>query len=182
MSSTAFSSMFKLNNSNSKQTQVVCTIFGLQTLNRFSRSVFLIISLKSKCFVKKSSDFLACMFVQREGAFANVFVFSPFESERLASVWTTKKWGMSPGWNLLSISSMISLMCLLPTATKMLLAACCQSGMTSCGTQEGREKRLRKVIPDLASARKGCQLNLSYCTFDRVISSEAKEMILFILG
>lgn len=85
--------------------------------------------------------------------FVNIFL--PLESERLASVWTTKKCGRSPGWNLLSISSMMSLMCLLPTATKILLAACCQSGMTSWVNQEGRKKTERNIFyRHLPSARK----------------------------
>lgn len=57
---------------------------------------------------------------------------APFESDRLASVWTTKKCGKTPGWNLLRISSIMSLIYLLPTATKILLAACCHSATTSC--------------------------------------------------
>lgn len=180
MSSTAFPFIFKLNYS--KQTQVVCTILGLQTFNRFGRFVpFSSFPWRTNALWKKKKNLISlhvCLCSVRGRL--QKFFFSPLESERLASVCTTKKWGMSPGWNLLSISSMISLMCLLPTATKMLLAACCQSGMTSWGT--GREKKLRKVIPDLPSVRKGRLIDLSYCTFDRVISSEAKEIILFILG
>ena len=77
--------------------------------------------------------------------FVHVLWYSPLESERFASVWTTKKCGKIPGWNLVRISSMMSLMYLLPTATRMLLAACCQSGITSWVNREVKKKRVCNV-------------------------------------
>lgn len=57
---------------------------------------------------------------------------SPLDTERLASVCSTEEWGSVPGWNLLSTSSITWLVNRFPTATRMLLAACCQSQSSSC--------------------------------------------------
>lgn len=126
-------------------------IFGLQMpfLDRFNRFThFTTTWILNMSFVNKCSDFLVCCCVWPMcGSIVPVPVniVLPLESERLARVWTTKKWGRSPGWNLLSISSMMSLMCLLPTATNILLAACCQSGMTSWLNHKDGEKTVRKI-------------------------------------
>lgn len=57
---------------------------------------------------------------------------SPLDTERLASVCSTEEWGSIPGWNLLSTSSITWLVNRFPTATRTLLAACCQSQSSSC--------------------------------------------------
>lgn len=127
-----------------KKILVLCKIFDLQVLllDRFNRFSFSQQPLNS--FLLSQNPNLACMWASLKTdctfflSCTPVKMSLPFESERLASVWTTKKWGRTPGWNLLSISSMMSLMCLLPTATKILLAACCQSGMTSWINHDGR--------------------------------------------
>lgn len=56
----------------------------------------------------------------------------PLDTERLASVCKTEECGRTPGWNLLSTSSITWLMNCFPTATRTLLAACCQSQSSSC--------------------------------------------------
>lgn len=66
--------------------------------------------------------------VQAEGRGCHL----PLEMERLASVCTVQGCGRSPGWNLLSSSSITLLMNRLPNATRTLLAACCQSETSSC--------------------------------------------------
>lgn len=55
----------------------------------------------------------------------------PLDTERLASVCNTEECGRMPGWNLLSTSSITWLMNRFPTATRTLLAACCQSQSSS---------------------------------------------------
>ena len=58
--------------------------------------------------------------------------YLPLAVARFARVWTTKKWGRTPGWNLSSSSDMTSLQCLIPIATRSSLAAVCHSGIISC--------------------------------------------------
>lgn len=149
------------------------------------------------CQQLQDADFLLCAYrggrrrvlltaserlVSRVVVLGWVNICLPLESERLASVWTTKKWGRSPGWNLLRISSMMSLMCLLPTATRILLAACCQSGITSWVGRKHVESKMWEDILFIIRHHKKRIITVWNFTFERVISSEAKEMTLFILG
>lgn len=62
----------------------------------------------------------------------------PLDIERLARVCSTEECGSIPGWNLFSTSSITWLVNRFPTATRTLLAACCQSQSSSCTQRVAR--------------------------------------------